>query len=131
MEIMVNTIAAPPMTAPIRSGLFSPKYRAIRTVIPIANWITTKVTRLSTWLPVETAESPDVEPNLPTTRRSTAPYAACRINAPRTGIIKATSFFKILPCVKSALSFVIMSPPLAHDLVKFLDGTDHTVCIFF
>ena len=37
-------------------------------------------------LPVPTAEILEAFPNLPTIRRSTAPYAACRINAPSTGI---------------------------------------------
>ena len=41
--------------------------------MPMANWVMTKVTRFKTWLPVETAERPEVVPNLPTTRRSTAP----------------------------------------------------------
>ena len=41
--------------------------------VSTASWVTTKVTRFSTWLPVETAESPEVEPKCPTTRRSTAP----------------------------------------------------------
>ena len=39
----------------------------------MASCVTTKVTKFSTWLPVETAERPDVEPNRPTTNRSTAP----------------------------------------------------------
>ena len=61
------------MTEPICSGRFSPRYRAMRTVTPMASWVTTKVTRFSTWLPVETAERPEVEPKRPTTSRSTAP----------------------------------------------------------
>ena len=44
-----------------------------RVLFPIASCVTTKVTRFNTWLPVETADSPEVEPNLPTTSRSTAP----------------------------------------------------------
>lgn len=71
-ERRVNTTAAPPMTEPMSSGFFSPRYRAMRTVTPMANWVTTKVTRLSTWLPVETADRPMVEPNRPTTSRSRA-----------------------------------------------------------
>ena len=70
---IVNTTAAPPRIAPICSGRFSPRYRAMRTVTPIASCVTTKVTRFKIWLPVETAESPAVEPNWPTTSKSTAP----------------------------------------------------------
>ena len=43
------------------------------TVTPMASWVTTNVTRFNTWLPVDTADSPAVEPNCPTTNRSTAP----------------------------------------------------------
>ena len=72
-EISANTKAPPPRRGAICSGRFSPRYRAIRTVMPMASCVTTKVTKFSTWLPVETAERPDVEPNRPTTNRSTAP----------------------------------------------------------
>ena len=50
------------MTCPMYCGRFSPRYRAMSTVMPIANCVTTKVTRFSTWLPVDTAERPEVEP---------------------------------------------------------------------
>ncbi len=44
-ENIVNTTAAPPITAPIFSVFFSPRYLAIKTVIPMANWLTTNVAR--------------------------------------------------------------------------------------
>ena len=72
-EIIAKTTIAPPIKAPICSGFFSPIYLAISTVTPIANCVITNVTKLSTWLPVDTAERPSVVPNLPTTSRSTAP----------------------------------------------------------
>ena len=86
----------------------------------------TKVTRFSTWLPVETADNPEVEPKRPTTRRSTAPYAACSTSAPRIGSIKRASFFRMLPCVKSFFSFVKVDSPFTHNLIKFLHGPDGT-----
>ena len=43
------------------------------------------------------------------TREMLPPYAACRINAPSTGIINAISFLSMLPYVKSALSFILYS----------------------
>ena len=70
---MAYTRAEPPISGPICCSFFSPMYRAIRTVMPIANWVMTKVTRFKIWLPVDTADSPSVVPNRPTTRRSTAP----------------------------------------------------------
>lgn len=72
-EMRANTRAAPPSTGAMSWGRFSPRYRAMRTVMPMASWVTTKVTRFSTWLPVDTADRPEVEPNRPTTSRSTAP----------------------------------------------------------
>ena len=65
--------------------------------MPMASCVTTNVTRFRTWLPVETAERPDVDPNRPTTSRSTAPYAACKIRAPRMGTMNRSSFLRILP----------------------------------
>ena len=47
-EMAANTTADPPITEPICSGRFSPRYRATSTVIPIASCATAKVTRLST-----------------------------------------------------------------------------------
>ena len=72
-EIIAKTTVAPPIKAPIEFIFFSPIYLAIKTVIPIANCVTTNVIKFKTWLPVETAESPAVVPNLPTTSKSTAP----------------------------------------------------------
>ena len=43
------------------------------------------------------AERPDVDPNRPTTSRSTAPYAACSTRAPRMGTMNKSSFLRILP----------------------------------
>ena len=43
------------------------------------------------------AERPDVDPNRPTTSRSTAPYAACNIRAPRMGTMNKSSFLRMLP----------------------------------
>ena len=114
---MVKIMVELPMSEPINCGLFSPIYRAIKTVMPIANCVITKVTRLSTWLPVDTAERPEVVPNLPTTSKSTAPYAACKINAPRMGTIKEISFFMMLPCVKSDFELFKINSPLLHDFI--------------
>ena len=72
-QIRPNTTTEPPMREPISSGFRSPRYRAMSTVMPMASWVRTKVTRLRIWLPVDTADRPEVEPNRPTTRRSTAP----------------------------------------------------------
>ena len=47
--------------------------KAVAIAAPMASCVTTKGTRFRTWLPVETKESPAVEPNYPTTSRSTAP----------------------------------------------------------
>ena len=75
----------------------------------MANPVIVKVTRLSTLLPVETPERPAVVPNLPTTSRSTAPYIAWRTRAPNTGSMKARSFLGMLPVVKSADAFSVIS----------------------
>ena len=47
-DMIANTTVAPPITGPISCVFFSPIYLAISTVIPIANCITTKVTRFKT-----------------------------------------------------------------------------------
>ena len=78
-------------------------------------------------LPVDTADRPEVLPNRPTTRRSTAPYAACNTSAPSTGIINGINFPSILPCVKSDFELFNGNPPLTHDLIEFTDRIDHTV----
>ena len=129
-EIIVNTTIAPPIKAPICSGFFSPIYLAISTVTPIANCVITNVTKLSTWLPVDTAERPSVVPNLPTTSKSTAPYAACNINAPSIGIIKGISFPNILPCVKSDFELFNVNFPFAHHLVEFVNSLNHRISLF-
>ena len=129
-EIIVNTTIAPPIKAPICSGFFSPIYLAISTVTPIANCVITNVTKLSTWLPVDTAERPSVVPNLPTTSKSTAPYAACNINAPSIGIIKGISFPNILPCVKSDSELFNVNSPFAHHLVEFVNSLNHRISLF-
>ena len=91
---------------------------------------TTNVTKLSTWLPVDTAERPSVVPNLPTTSKSTAPYAACNINAPSIGIIKGISFPNILPCVKSDFELFNVNFPFTHHLVEFVNSFDHRISLF-
>ena len=47
-DIIANTTIEPPISEPMSCCFFSPIYLAIRTVIPIANWVTTNVTKLST-----------------------------------------------------------------------------------
>ena len=87
----------PPITLPTRFTRFSPRYRLIRTVTPMVREVMTKVTRLMILLPVATADMPASVPNWPTTRRSTAPYMAWRIKAPRMGTMNLISFVTMFP----------------------------------
>ena len=47
-EIIAKTTVAPPIKAPIEFIFFSPIYLAIKTVIPIANCVTTNVIKFKT-----------------------------------------------------------------------------------
>ena len=62
VEMMVKMSVEPPITGPISLTLFSPIQRAIKTVIPIASWVTTKVTQFKIQLPVDTVDKPAVYP---------------------------------------------------------------------
>ena len=99
---------APPTSPPSLSGRFSPRYCPIITVTPVVRELTVKVTRFIMLLPVVTPDIPSVVPNLPTIIRSTAPYIACKINAPSTGSMNPIIFFGILPVVKSCFSFIYL-----------------------
>ena len=129
-EIIANIIIEPPITCPISSCFFSPIYLAISTVMPIANCVITNVTRLSTWLPVETADNPEVVPNRPTTSRSTAPYAACSISAPSIGIINGINLPSMLPCVKSDFELFNVNSPFTHYFIKLFYCINHTISLF-
>ncbi len=108
-----NRQTAPPMTFPTLSARRSPRYLPISTVTPMESPAIVKMIRFTILLPVETPEIPAVVPNQPTTRTSTAPYIACKIRAPSTGIINCTIFFIILPWVKSFLfSSILPTKPI-------------------
>ena len=47
------------------------------------------------------------------------------------GSMNRASFFGMLPCVKSVLSFFMGISPFDHDLIKNLDGADHGLRILF
>ena len=97
----VKNAIAPPIVLPKYFVFPSPMYRLMSTVTPVVRLVITKVTRLIKLLPVDTADIPADEPKRPTTRRSTAPYIACKINAPRTGNINLSSLESKFPLVKS------------------------------
>ena len=78
---------APPITFPILSSFFSPKYLAIWIITAEQNAATVNVIKLMILLPVDTPDKPTSEPNLPTTKVSTAPYIAWRISDKRMGNI--------------------------------------------
>ena len=94
----------------------------------MASWVTTKVTRLSTWLPVETADKPEVEPKRPLPegllRRK-------RLQHQRTqnGQHEKASFGKMRPWVKSVLSFFKRIFPFAHNSIEFFQRLDGARCI--
>ena len=77
---------------------------------PIARLVMIKVAICIKELPVPTAEILEAFPNFPTISKSTAPYAACRINAPSTGIANRSKDWNTGPSVK-LISFFDIFPP--------------------
>ena len=98
---MTKNRIAEPSIFPALSVFLLPMKFPKRTVIHVARPVRTNVTRFMILLPVDTPENPSVEPNQPTMRTSTAPYAACRISAPRIGSMKRINLPAIRPSVKS------------------------------
>ena len=98
-----------PTILPPSSAFFSPIFCPSNIVIPMQRLLMRLVIVVIICEPVETAETSAEPANLPTTRRSTAPYIACKNRAIRTGPANFKRGATIFPSVKSIV-FSIFIP---------------------
>ena len=103
---------------------------ASKIVVPMAKLTTRPVIVIIICEPVETAETSSDWANLPTIRRSTAPYMACSSMAANTGSMNFSSGDKILPLVKS-FSFIALSDKKDRIRSRHLSLTSYPVDHFF
>ena len=92
-----NSLIIPHTTFPALSLSPAPIAWPMSTVTPMVSPVTMVVTATISWLPVATAEMLAVEPNCPTTTRSTAPYSACKNRESMSGTEKRMREGRIFP----------------------------------
>ena len=91
-----------PMAFLALSSFFIPMYLPTSTVPPRVSPEIRLVIICVTWVPVDTAAMLCAPQNIPTARRSTAPYSACSKFASRNGTVNRSNTRITFPSVKES-----------------------------